>query len=255
MSDVTRILTAIEEGDVRAVDKLFPLVYQELRQLATQRLSNEPPGQTFQATALVHEAYLRLVGVDRAQHWDSRRHFFAAAAESMRRILIEHARRKKRLKRGGKFERADLPDVAQIKLAPLEELIDLDEALKKLALEDPEKAEVVNLRFFAGFSLEEISEVLGIAVQPSEADVFWDEFLRSLADRGLRGTRLIIADDHKGLKAAAAKVLGATVQRCRVHFMRNALACVGKKDRPIVTRFEGAVLRPAGSRRTAIRDR
>jgi RNA polymerase sigma factor (TIGR02999 family) len=113
---------------------------------------------------LVHEAYIRLVDVDKAQHWESRRHFFSAAAESMRRILIENARRKKRLKRGGELERADLRDVAEVAQTSLDELIDLEDALKKLAVEDPEKAEVVNLRFFAGLALEEISQILGVAV-------------------------------------------------------------------------------------------
>ena len=122
------------------------------------------PGQTLQATGLVHDAYIRLVDAEKAQHWDSRRHFFAAAAEAMRRILIENARRKTRLKRGGELERADLPDVASIEQTPLDELIDLDDALKKLAVEDAEKAEVVNLRFFAGLPLEEIGQILGIAV-------------------------------------------------------------------------------------------
>ena len=164
MTDVTRILSAIEEGDAQAAERLLPLVYDELRKLAAAKMAQENPGQTLQATALVHEAYLRLIGVEKAQYWDSRRHFFAAAAESMRRILIENARRKKRLKRGGKLERADLPDVAEIEQAPLDELIDLDEALKKLAVEDTEKAEVVNLRFFAGLPLEEISQILGISV-------------------------------------------------------------------------------------------
>ena len=164
MTDVTRILSAIEQGDPSAAEQLLPLVYDELRKLAAQKMALEAPGQTLQATALVHEAYLRLVSVEKAQHWDSRGHFFSAAAEAMRRILIENARRKKRQKRGGELERADLPDVAEIEQTPLDELIDLDEALKKLAIEDPEKAKVVNLRFFGGLTLKEISQILGIAV-------------------------------------------------------------------------------------------
>ena len=164
MTDVTRILSAIEAGDPSAAEQLLPLVYDELRKLAARKMAQEKPGQTLQATALVHEAYLRLVDREEVEHWDSRRHFFSAAAESMRRILIENARRKKRLKRGGQLDRAELPDVAQIDQTPRDELIDLDEALKKLAAEDPEKAEVVNLRFFAGLALEEIGQILGIAV-------------------------------------------------------------------------------------------
>jgi len=164
MSEVTRILSAIEQGDPQAAEKLLPLVYDELRKLAAAKLAQEKPGQTLQATALVHDAYIRLVDVKQAQHWDSRRHFFAAAAESMQRILIENARRKKRLKRGGELERADLLDVAEIEQAPLDDLIDLDQALRKLAREDEEKAAVVKLRFFAGLQLEEISQILGIAV-------------------------------------------------------------------------------------------
>jgi RNA polymerase sigma factor (TIGR02999 family) len=164
MSDVTRILSQIEQGDPRAAEQLLPLVYSELRKLAAVKLAQEQPGQTLQATALVHDAYIRLVDVEKAQHWDSRRHFFSAAAESMQRILIENARRKKRLKRGGKLERADLPDVPEIEHAPLDDLIDLDQALRKLGLEEPEKAEVVKLRFFTGLPLEEISQILGISV-------------------------------------------------------------------------------------------
>jgi RNA polymerase sigma factor (TIGR02999 family) len=164
MSDITRILSQIEQGDPRAAEQLLPLVYQQLRRLAAAKLAHEKPGQTLQATALVHEAYLRLVDVEKAQQWDSRRHFFSAAAESMQRILIENARRKKRLKRGGALERAELRDVPEIEHAPLDELIDLGQALAKLASENPQKAEVVKLRFFAGLSLDEISQLLGISV-------------------------------------------------------------------------------------------
>jgi len=164
MSEVTRILAAIERGDVRAVDELFPLVYQELRQLAAQRFSKELPGQTLQATALVHEAYLRLVGSEE-QRWSGRSHFFSAAAEAMRRILIDNARRKKRLKYGGGQRRVDLDEAVLPKDndTSLDELIALDEALEKLAKEDPVKAELVKLRYFAGLTVEQAAEILEIS--------------------------------------------------------------------------------------------
>jgi len=161
MSDVTRILVAIEQGDVRAVDELFPLVYQELRQLAAQRMSKEVPGQTLQATALVHEAYLRLVG-DEEQHWSNRRHFFSAAAEAMRRILIENARRKKRLRHGGGQRRVDWDEAKLVGEESSDELIALDEALEKLSDEDEAAAELIKLRFFAGLTMEQATEILGI---------------------------------------------------------------------------------------------
>ncbi len=164
MSDVTRILSAIEQGDPAAAEQLLPLVYDELRKLAAHKMAHEKPGQTLQATGLVHEAYIRLVDAEKSQHWDSRRHFFAAAAEAMRRILIENARRKTRHKRGGNWSEPICQTWPSIEQTPLDELIDLDEALKKLAVEDAEKAEVVNLRFFAGLPLEEIGQILGIAV-------------------------------------------------------------------------------------------
>jgi RNA polymerase sigma factor (TIGR02999 family) len=163
MSDVTRILAAIEQGDVRAVDELFPLVYQELRQLAAQRMSKEAPGQTLQATALVHEAYLRLVGGEE-QHWSNRRHFFSAAAEAMRRILIENARRKKSLRRGGGLKRVDIDKAVVAKdndISP-DDLIALDEALEKLSDEDKVSAELIKLRFFAGLTIEQAANILGI---------------------------------------------------------------------------------------------
>jgi RNA polymerase sigma factor (TIGR02999 family) len=164
MNEVTLILNAIEDGDVRAADELLPLVYKELRKLAAQRMKNEKPGQTLQATALVHEAYIRLVGSDN-KNWNSRAHFFAAAAEAMRRILIESARRKKRLKRGGDRKRIDLEHavLTDDKDAPSEDLIALDEALKKLAIEEPIKADLVKLRFFAGLSIEQTAEMLNIS--------------------------------------------------------------------------------------------
>jgi RNA polymerase sigma factor (TIGR02999 family) len=163
MSDVTRILSAIEEGDPHAAEQLLPLVYDELRKLAAQRLAQEKPGQTLQATALVHEAYLRLVDVDKVQHWDSRGHFFAAAAEAMRRILIDQARRKRRPKHGGGRNRVVLDEALCLVEAPQDELLALDEALEKLAREEPAKAELVKLHYFAGLSLEEAGRVLGIS--------------------------------------------------------------------------------------------
>jgi len=156
MSDVTRILTAIEQGDAKAADELLPLIYDELRRLAAQKMSREPPGQTLQATALVHEAYLRLVGSE-ARNWSSRTHFFAAAAEAMRRILIENARRKQSLKRGGDRRRVDIDDAILAIEEPSEDIVALDEALAKLAREDYAAAEVVKLRCFAGLTLREKS--------------------------------------------------------------------------------------------------
>ena len=163
MSDVTHILSAIQQGDPHAAEQLLPLVYQELRKLAARKLAQEAPGQTLQATALVHEAYLRLVDVDKAQHWDSRGHFFAAAAEAMRRILVENARRQHALKRGGGMERIDLPQLAKSAKDEPVDLVALDDALKKLEALHPQKAQVVKLRFFAGCSLEETARMLGVA--------------------------------------------------------------------------------------------
>lgn len=177
MSDVTRILAAIEKGDVRAVDELFPLVYQELRQLAAQRMSKEVPGQTLQATALVHEAYLRLVGGEE-QKWSSRRHFFSAAAEAMRRILIDNARRKKSLRHGGGRMRIQLDERVLTKDDDLltENLLALDEALEKFAKKHKIKAELVKLRYFAGLTIEQAANVLDIS--HASAERYWD-FARS----------------------------------------------------------------------------
>lgn len=162
MHDVTRILLAIEKNDAQAINELLPAVYQELRQLAAQQLSRERPGHTLQATALVHEAYLRLLDVE-APSWKSRTHFFAACAEAMRRILIENARRKRRFKRGGNRQRMDL-DEAQVAAAPLsDDVLAIDEALTKLAEIDKDKAELVKLRYFAGLTLEQAADVLGIS--------------------------------------------------------------------------------------------
>ena len=163
MSDVTRILSAIEHGDPHAAEQLLPLVYDALRQLAAQRLAQEKPGQTLQATALVHEAYLRLVGGQTAPSWDSRGHFFAAAAEAMRRILINRARDKKRAKRGGERRRVDLDRIEIALDTSDEQLLALDEALTQLALEDPDAARLVHLRFFAGLTQKDAAAALGLA--------------------------------------------------------------------------------------------
>jgi RNA polymerase sigma factor (TIGR02999 family) len=159
MSDVTHILAAIEQGDPRGAEQLLPLIYDELRKLAAQKLAQEQPGQTLQATDLVHEAYLRLVGVRREEGWDNRGHFFAAAAEAMRRILVENARRKRRAKHGGGRRRVDLDEASLVCRMPPADLLALDEAMTRLAAEDPIKARLVQLRFFAGLSLDEASEV------------------------------------------------------------------------------------------------
>jgi RNA polymerase sigma factor (TIGR02999 family) len=171
MSEVTRILSAVEQGDPHAAEKLLPLVYEELRQLAAQKLASEKPGQTLQATALVHEAYLRLVDVDQAQHWNSRRHFFAAAAESMRRILVENARRKQTLRRGGSRVRQDLDALDVVAPDWPEDLVALDEAMDKLAASDKRAADLVHLHFFAGLPLAEAAQHLDIS--PRTADRLW----------------------------------------------------------------------------------
>jgi RNA polymerase sigma factor (TIGR02999 family) len=163
MSDVTRLLDAIAAGDPHAAADLLPLLYDELRKLAATRLAQEKPGQTLQPTALVHEAYLRLVGEGEGSHWDNRGHFFAAAAEAMRRILVESARRKNRAKHGGHLQRVDLDDQDVPVRPPPEEILALDEALTRLAQEDPEAARVVQLHFFAGLSIEQAAEALGVS--------------------------------------------------------------------------------------------
>jgi RNA polymerase sigma factor (TIGR02999 family) len=162
MSDVTQILSAIEQGDPQAAEQLLPLVYDELRKLAAARLAHEKPGQTLQATALVHEAYLRLVDTDKSPHWNSRGHFFAAAAEAMRRILVDQARRKQAEKRGGQARRVAL-DAADLGYdSPADELLDIDEALTRLAAEDSQAAQLIQLRFFGGLSIEDAAEIIGI---------------------------------------------------------------------------------------------
>jgi RNA polymerase sigma factor (TIGR02999 family) len=163
MSDVTRILSQIESGDPKAAAQLLPLVYDELRKLAAARMAAEAPDHTLQATALVHEAYLRLVDVDKVQHWNSRGHFFGAAAEAMRRILIEAARSRSRQKRGGDGQRLDLEDVNLAVTLPPDELLDLSGAIDSLAAHDPVAAELVKLRFFAGLSIEQAAESLGVS--------------------------------------------------------------------------------------------
>jgi len=162
MSDVTRILNAIEQGDIKAAEKLLPVVYEELRLLAAQKLSQERPGQTLQATALVHEAYIRLVGED-DRNWDNRGHFFTAAAEAMRRILVDIARRKKSQKRGGHRHRVDLDNLKVSGENPADDLIELDDALARLANQDPEVADLVKLRYFGGLTLEQAAKIEGIS--------------------------------------------------------------------------------------------
>ena len=174
MSDVTRMLSAIERGDPHAASQLLPLVYDELRKLAAQKLALENPGQTLQATALVHEAYVRLVGGDELQYWDGRGHFFAAAAEAMRRILIDRARQKRSEKRGGSMRRVELDNGATLTTPDeraVDDLIALDEALGEFEVKDPLKARLVKLRYFAGLSIEESAAALGIS--PASAKRYW----------------------------------------------------------------------------------
>lgn len=168
MSDVTRILSQIEAGDTYAAEQLLPLIYEELRRLAAAKLAQEKPGQTLQATALVHEAYARLVGVRQAQAWNGRGHFFAAAAEAMRRIVVENARRKNRLKHGGQSQRVDLDSQCLVSEAPSLDMLALDEALTRLAEIEPAKAELVKLRFFAGLTMPEAAAVLGVSLATAE---------------------------------------------------------------------------------------
>jgi RNA polymerase sigma factor (TIGR02999 family) len=168
MSEVTRILDQLQQGDAHAAEQLLPLVYEELRGLAVQKLAQEKPGQTLQATALVHEAYVRLVGSGAEPRWNSRGHFFAAAAEAMRRILVESARRKSRLKHGRKHQRVDLDSGCLVAAAPSLDLLALDEALSRLAETEPVKAELVKLRFFAGLTMPEAAAALDISLATAE---------------------------------------------------------------------------------------
>jgi RNA polymerase sigma factor (TIGR02999 family) len=170
MNEVTRILSAVEQGDPHAAEQLLPLVYQELRRLAAEKMAQEKPGQTLQATALVHEAYLRLVDGDKAQHWNGRGHFFAAAAEAMRRILVDSARRKRRPKHGGDRQRVEFDPSIPVGDGSVD-VLDLDEALAKLAEQEPLKAEIVKLRYFAGLSLEETAACMDISV--ATAKRYW----------------------------------------------------------------------------------
>jgi RNA polymerase sigma factor (TIGR02999 family) len=192
MNEVTRILSAVEKGDPQAAEQLLPLVYNELRRLAAQRLGQEKPGQTLQATALVHDAYLRLVGAESDQNWNSRGHFFAAAAEAMRRILIDQARRKQAHKRGGLGRRVPL-DAADVSFnSPANELLDIDDALTRLDTEDPQAARLIRLRYFAGLSIEDAAELVGIS--RSTAYEHWSYArvrLRTLldAERSVRGNK------------------------------------------------------------------
>jgi RNA polymerase sigma factor (TIGR02999 family) len=186
MSDVTQILGQIEEGDTQAAEKLLPLVYDELRKLAVAKMAQENPGQTLQATALVHEAYIRLVDVEKAQYWDSRGHFFAAAAEAMRRILVENARDKRRLKRGGDRIREELQLVQPANDAPPDEILALDEALTAFSTKHPERARLVELRYFAGMTIPEAAQALGIS--PSTADRHWS-YARAWLYRRLKSCR------------------------------------------------------------------
>jgi RNA polymerase sigma factor (TIGR02999 family) len=170
MADVTRILSAIEQGDPHAAEQLLPLVYEELRHLAAARMAGERPGQTLQATALVHEAYLRLVDAEKAQHWNSRGHFFAAAAEAMRRILVEQARRKGRQRHGGGRQRLEIDaDHFPVEMPP-DQLLTLDEALTRLAEREPQAARLVNLHCFAGLSVEQAAAVLGVSARTAYRD-------------------------------------------------------------------------------------
>src|SRR5262245_46018805 len=171
MNDVTRILCDIEHGNLGAPEQLLPLVYDELRKLAAQKIAQENPGHTLQATALVHEAYIRLVGGEQAQHWNSRGHFFGAAAEAMRRILVESARRRGRLKRGGQASREELAEDSILLMAPSDEVLAVHEALAKLESTNAEAAQFVKFRYFAGFTIPEAAELLGIS--PRKANEIW----------------------------------------------------------------------------------
>jgi RNA polymerase sigma factor (TIGR02999 family) len=186
MNEVTRILSALEYGDPHAAAQLLPLVYEELRRLAAQKMAQEAPGQTLQPTALVHEAYLRLVDTEQAQHWNSRGHFFAAAAEAMQRILVENARRKRRLKHGGQCERVEIELADLPTRMPPEELLALDEALEQLKQQEPIKAKLVTLRYFGGMTIEQAAAILGIS--RVTAHRYWT-YVRAWLHLQLRGRK------------------------------------------------------------------
>ena len=171
MNEVTRVLSAIEEGDPHAAEQLLPLVYDELRKLAAQKLTQEKPGQTLEATALVHEAYLRLVDTEKIRHWDSRGHFFAAAAEAMRRILIDQARRKQSLRQGGDWKRQPLEHVEITAPEPCLDILAINDALERFEKVDPLKARLVKLRYFTGLTIPQVAEALGISA--TTADRYW----------------------------------------------------------------------------------
>ncbi|MEX2310370.1 MAG: ECF-type sigma factor [Pirellulales bacterium] len=183
MTDVTRILSEVEQGDPAAADRLLQLVYDELRKLAAAKLANEKPGQTLQATALVHEAYLRLVDTEKVQDWNSRGHFFMAAAEAMRRILVENARRKQQIGRGGDRQRIAIDMVQVADDAPSEELLALDESLRRLQDQDPAAAKLVKLRYFAGMTMSQAADALGVSLRTAERN--WT-YARSWLHRDLR---------------------------------------------------------------------
>jgi RNA polymerase sigma factor (TIGR02999 family) len=187
MSEVTRILSAIEQGDPHAAGQLLPLVYNELRRLAARKMGQEAPGQTLQATDLVHEAFVRLVDTEKAQHWNSRGHFFAAAAEAMRRILVERARHKRSLKAGGDRQRLEMADIEPAVDGPDDELLALHEALEKLERQDKRQADLVKLRFFAGFTTEQAAQVLGISTSTADSDWAYARCWLRLEIDGSRG--------------------------------------------------------------------
>jgi RNA polymerase sigma factor (TIGR02999 family) len=187
MNEVTRVLSAIEGGDPHAAEQLLPLVYDELRKLAAQKLAQEKPGQTLEATALVHEAYLRLMGGDKDKQWDSRGHFFAAAAEAMRRILVDSARRKQSLKRGAYSQRHPLDEASLVAPRADDDVLAVNEALERLAATDAEAAELVKLRFFAGLTSEQASEAMGISAR--SADRIW-RYARAFLHKQLKNPQI-----------------------------------------------------------------
>lgn len=185
MPEISQLFTAVQRGDALAADQLLPLVYEELRTLAASKMAQERPGQTLQATALVHEAFVRLIDVQNAQKWNSRSHFYAAAAEAMRRILVENARRRQQLKRGGQFQRTEMDDVPIVAENIQDDLIALDRALTRLASVDPEAARLVQMRYFTGLTIPEAAENLGIS--PRSADRIW-AFARAWLHREISGS-------------------------------------------------------------------